>query len=154
MKRLFFILTIFVSVVAFGTMAFATTKANTGCGLGTTIWEGSDALLFQLCASSTNGISGNQTFGITSGTLGCEDFKGIVSNEKIQLFIANNMDSLANDISEGNGEYLNTLAVLMEVKEENRTEFYGKMQSNFSNIFTSNNVTSTQVAGNIDAIMN
>lgn len=150
MVRFLSILTLVIAVVVFSTMAYA---GNTGCGVGTQIFQGKDGLVSQLCATTTNGIFANQAFGITSGTLGCSKAPSIVSKEKVQIFVSQNMDNLANDISEGNGEYLNTLATLLEVKEENKSEFYKKMQANFSKIFTSNNITSAEVIENIDQII-
>ena len=40
---------------------------STGCGLGTTIWAGKTGIFPQILAVTTNGTSGNQTFGITTG---------------------------------------------------------------------------------------
>ena len=153
MKRFSIALIVLTVVIAFGAAGYASTKSNTGCGVGTMIFEGKDGLISQLCATVTNGIFGNQTFGITSGTLGCEAFNSIASNQKVELFIAHNMDNLVNDISEGNGEYINTLAVLLEIPEENRNEFYTTMQANFSKIFTSADVTSKEVTKNINTII-
>lgn len=153
MKKYLCIALVFVMILAVGAVSFASTKSNTGCGLGTQIMEGNDGLLFQLLATTTNGIFGNQTFGITSGTLGCEKFDGIVSNEKLQIFVAENMDNLAKDIAKGNGEYINTLAVLMEISESNRTNFRNKLQSNFSKIYTSEEVTNIDVLNNIETVI-
>ncbi len=56
-------------------------------GIGTLIFEGKDGLLSQVCAGTTNGILGNQTFGITSGTLNCEKFTAFASNEQLDGFV-------------------------------------------------------------------
>jgi len=140
-------------IVVFGVAAYSNTRTNIGCGLGTQIFEGKDGLVSQVCAATTNGSSGNQTFGITSGTLDCEKAKEISSNERVGIFIADNMDNIAKDIAKGNGEYLNTLAVLMEVPENTRSEFYSKLQSNFSHIYTSDEVTSHDVMNNIENVI-
>src|SRR6186713_935077 len=42
-----------------------------GCGLGSMIFE-PDSGFTQVFAATTNGTSGNQTFGITSGTSNCD----------------------------------------------------------------------------------
>ncbi|MDY6935094.1 MAG: DUF3015 family protein [Spirochaetota bacterium] len=153
MKRFLFVLGVCLFVIALGAASYAVPKSNVGCGIGTMIFEKQDGLISQLCATTTNGICGNQTFGITSGTLECEKAPGIASNERLNIFVADNMDNLAKDIAKGNGEYLNTLAVLMEVSEGDRTHFYNKLQSNFSNIYTSDKVTNTQVLNNIEAVL-
>lgn len=139
-------------IVAASTVCLASQK-NTGCGLGSIIFKGQEALLFQVLAVTTNGTSGNQTFGITSGTLNCDQPSKIVSIERLNNYVADNMDNLANDIARGQGEYLNTLAVLMEVPEGSRGDFYARLQSNFSRIYTSPEVKSGDVLRNIEALM-
>ena len=57
------------------------------------------------------------------------------------------MDELALDISAGKGETLETVAKLMNV--ENNSEFSAKLQANFSNIYSSQNVTSANVIDSI-----
>ena len=101
---------VFVLVLFSASMAFAVPEENCGCGLGSMILEGQDGLISQLAATVTNGISGNQTFGITTGTLGCEKADSIVMNEKVNIFVAENMDNLAIDIASGQGETLDALA--------------------------------------------
>ncbi|MGO9145102.1 MAG: DUF3015 family protein [Desulfomonilia bacterium] len=134
-------------------VSFAANQKNIGCGLGTLIMKGNDGLAYQVLAVTTNGTCGNQTFGITSGTLDCEKPARFASHERINTYIADNMDNLANDISKGRGEYLNTLAVLMDVPEGARTDFYSKLQNNFSRIYPSTNVKSVDVVKNIEALM-
>jgi len=152
MKRILMVSFVLLACIAVGTAAFAG-QSNYGCGLGSMVFKGNDGLISQTLAVTTNGIFGNQTFGITTGTSNCAKFSSLVSNEKINIFVADNMDSLATDIAKGNGEYLNTLAVLMEVPEKERTDFYKKLQMNFANIYTSREVTHDQVIKNIAGLM-
>ena len=128
-------------------------QSNTGCGIGTMIFEGKDGLLSQVCAVTTNGTFANQTFGITSGTLNCEKAPTLVSYERLNRFVGDNMDNLAMDISRGSGEYLATLAVLLDVPVEERSAMYGLLQSNFSNIYSSGDVTQVDVIRNIETIL-
>src|SRR5690554_3540402 len=52
------------------TLAFA---SPAGCGLGTAvIFPDANQWYEHVLAATTNDTSGNQTFGMTSGTLGCE----------------------------------------------------------------------------------
>ena len=45
-----------------------------GCGLGYVLFGHNDnSPIMQVLAATTNGISGNQTFGMTTGTSGCTD---------------------------------------------------------------------------------
>ena len=152
MKKIIVVATVVIAVAAFVPASYAG-QNNYGCGLGSLIFKGNDGLVSQTCAATTNGIFGNQTFGITSGTLNCAKFQGLVSNEKINIFVAENMDNLAKDIAKGNGEYLNTLAVLMEVKEGERSDLYKKLQSNFSKIYSSDQITHIDVINNIETVI-
>ena len=150
MKKILFAL-VLISFVAMP--AYAVNQKNTGCGLGYLIFRGNDGLLFQVLAVTTNGTCGNQTFGITTGTVDCKKATSFAMNERLNTYVAQNMDNLANDIAKGQGEYLNTLAVLMEVPEGSRTDFYSKLQNNFSKIYTSSKVTSGDVVNNIQTLM-
>lgn len=128
-------------------------QSNTGCGIGTMIFEGKDGLLSQLGAVTTNGIFGNQTFGITSGTLNCSQFTALVANEQIERFVGENMDHLAVDISRGEGEYINTLAVLLGVPADERPAFNAKLQSNFSALYPNDEVTHLDVLTNLESVL-
>lgn len=128
-------------------------QSNTGCGFGSLMFEGKDGLLSQVCAATFNSSFGSQTFGITSGTVNCAKPANFSSIEKLNRFVGDNMDNLAMDISKGNGEYLTTLAVLLEIPVEERAQFYGLMQSSFSKIYTSEAVTHVDVLNNIESVL-
>lgn len=104
-----------------------------GCGLGSMWFEG-DSLTDQVLASTTNGTSGNQTFGMTSGTSNCN--VGDSSDYAIR-FIDNNRVALENDAARGYGETINTLAQMMGVKDVKI--FSLKLQKNFETIFKTKN---------------
>lgn len=152
MKRFVFCVIAVLTVMVFAGAALADQK-NTGCGLGSIVFQGQDGLLSQICAVTTNGICGNQTFGISSGTLNCARPASLAANKKLNIFVADNMDNLAKDIAKGNGEYLNTLAVLMEIPQVERTSFYSMLQTNFSHIYTSGTVGHIDVLNNIETVM-
>jgi len=129
------------------TSAFA--HPNTGCGLGSDVIKNQDTVLLQLVATFLNGLSGNQTFGITSGTSGCAKPSKFVSNDKAVNFIENNMDALALDISNGQGESIETLASLLNIDD---TKAFGAMlQANFDKIYPDTEINSAKV---IDGIVN
>ncbi len=149
----------FVGLILVGLCVFGLTgsalagQSNTGCGLGSIIFKGQEGLLSQTCAATFNGIYGNQTFGITTGTSNCTKATGFASNEKLNKFVSDNMDNLAMDISKGGGEYLSTLAVLLDTPVEQRAALYQTLQANFSQIYTSEIVTHLDVLGNIEKIL-
>jgi hypothetical protein len=152
MKKIVCIGSVVILLMVFTGAAFADQK-NTGCGLGSMLFEGKDGLFSQIFAATTNGTFGNQTFGISSGTSNCDKPSSFASNEKLNKYVADNMDNLATDMAKGNGEYLNTLAVLMEIPQAERANIYEKLQNNFSQIFTSSSISSVEVLNNIEAVL-
>jgi len=138
-------LLVLATTALLSTSAFA--NQNTGCGLGSDMVKNQDTVLLQLVATFLNGTSGNQTFGITSGTSGCEKPASLVANDKAINFMENNMDTLALDISNGQGESIETLASLLDIKD---TKAFGAMlQANFDKIYTDTDVNSAKVINNI-----
>ena len=135
-----------VAAVGLTTSLYAN-NTNTGCGLGSIVIKNQNTTILQALAATTNGTSGNQTFGISSGTSNCNKPNNFVSNDKLNQFVNENMDELAMDISAGKGETLNTVAALMNI--ENKEDFASKLQANFSDIYTSEKVTSAEVIDNI-----
>lgn len=146
---------VLISVLLFvGTSIAATlNQKNTGCGLGSMLFADQNGLASQTFAVTTNGTFGNGTFGITSGTSNCDKPASFSSSQKLQEFVADNMDNLARDIARGNGEYLNTFAVLAGVPEVSRADFYSRLQANFSSIYTSEKVTHAEVLTNIETLV-
>lgn len=133
----------------------ATIRENCGCGLGTmALGENEATVVSQLAATFLNGICGNQTFGITSGTLDCAPAARFAGNQQIKDFVQGNMDQLAMDIAVGEGETLNALADLMDVPAADRSDLYVKMQKSFDAIFTSHDLTSEAVVENLDKVVN
>ena len=126
-------------------------KRNTGCGLGTMLFKNSadGSMLLQAFQATTNGTSGNQTFGVTTGTSECEQPSKFAQNDQVNEFVLANMDNLAKDIAMGQGETLETLAELLQVPEDQRAAFYGKLQASFAKIFTSKEVVLAGVVDNI-----
>lgn len=142
-------------ILAFASTAFAAdmgmARNNTGCGLGTVLFKGSanDSSLLQAFQATTNGTSGNQTFGITSGTSECSQPKKFARNERLNEFVFANLDALAKDIAQGRGESVRTLAELLQIAPEKREAFYRNLQIHFAEIFPRENVEYAQVVDTI-----
>ncbi|NLQ16808.1 DUF3015 domain-containing protein [Marinomonas sp. M1K-6] len=124
-----------------------------GCGLGTEyVFKNADAWYEHVLAATTNGTSGNQSFGMTSGTLGCEDANGPLSGS-LAVFMNENLEPLAVDMAKGDGETLNALAALMGIKSEDKALFNTEMKQNFDKIFASAQVTPTTAHEGIMDVM-
>jgi hypothetical protein len=157
MKKLAVVAVVVVVTLVFvGTVFAAAGQAakNTGCGLGTVLFKGAadDKVLLQTFQATTNGIYGNQTFGITTGTLECAQPKSFANNQQINEFMVANMDNLARDIAQGRGETLDAFAELLGVPAEKRPEFYSQLQSGFARIYTSSGVQMASVMDNIATV--
>ncbi len=158
MKRFFMVIAVVAVSLVFVGSVFAAAGGqahmNTGCGLGTMLFQNNadGKTLLQTFQATTNGIYGNQTFGITTGTSDCQQPKNFVSNEQLKEFMVANMDNLARDIAQGRGETLDAFAELMGVPADKRPEFYAQLQAGFAKIFTSSNVQMASVADNIATV--
>lgn len=126
-------------LAASSTMAFA---GPAGCGLGTAVvFKDANEWHEHVLAATTNGSSGNQTFGMTSGTLGCEAANGPLAG--VQTFMDNNMDQLAMDVAKGQGETLAALAEIIGVEATDQTTFNTKLQASFDTMFSSEATSET-----------
>ena len=135
-------------VLALGSMsAFADRDA--GCGIGSQVWAGQSGKIPKLMAATTNGIFLNQLFGITFGTLGCNG-NGTVS-AKVVTFTHENAENLARDMAVGEGENLNVLAELLEIKAEDKPRFFAVSKANFTQIYASEN--SLDVLASLQQVM-
>ena len=125
-------------MIAAGSSAMA--QNNVGCGWGSAVFNGQRGVDPQVLAATTNGTSGNQTFGITFGTSGCTQDGVVSSSWKISMFIDGTRVALARDAAAGQGENLDALAVVMGVKADDRAAFAAAIKSNFSTVFANENV--------------
>jgi hypothetical protein len=142
------------AVFAIGTASASERPPNNiGCGLGSIAFEGQSGVAPQVLGATTNGTSGNQTFGISSGTSGCAGGGEVQRPDKVAMFIGPNLNRLAQDMSRGEGETLASLAEVVGVEEQDRPAFYRAMQRNFARIMPSENVTVGEVLVSMNAIL-
>lgn len=123
-----------------------------GCGLGAQIFN-QKAVLHQVLAATTNGTLGNQTFGITTGTLGCSSDGVITAANRLPMFTGTNLDQLSAEMAAGEGEALEAMAELYGVEASDRAAFYSMTQQHYASIFSSEDVTAGDVLAAVDALM-
>ena len=133
---------ILASVAALGIIAFsngAQAHDSTGCGLGSMAWRGQSGIVPQVLAVTTNGMFGTQTFGISTGTSGCDPNGRVTggTGRMLLAFLENNMEQFALDASSGQGETLTTVAGILNVDEGSLAI---KLQNNFGVLFASNDI--------------
>ena len=137
-----------VALSVASSMAFAET--GPGCGWGSMIFKGQSGVGPHILAATTNYSFGNQTFGMTSGTSGCDTSKPVTS---MAMFMDNNIDKIARDVSRGQGENLDALAVILGVDTQDRAHFASLLQQNFATIFPSEEVTADQASDAVVTLM-
>lgn len=142
-----------LALVIFGLPAVAAAQNVGQCGWGSKLFNGQKGIIPQVFAVTTNGTSGNQTFGISTGTSGCTQNGVVRSSWKTAAFIGANMERLASNMSVGQGESLSTLATLLDVSAEDRSDFYTATRNSFGEIFTSSEVKSEQVFANLMQVL-
>jgi hypothetical protein len=138
-------------LIASSSAVFA--DSDIGCGLGTQVWQGQRGLLPKVFGATTNGTFGNQTFGITFGTLGCRQNGVVTASARLGEFMGDNQESLARDMSVGQGESLNVLANLIGIKSEDKAAFFKVTKDNFSTIYAVNNKTTGDVLASLQTVM-
>ncbi len=126
---------------------------NVGCGWGSMVFNGKTGVANQVMAATTNGTSGNQTFGITSGTGGCSKDGVVKSTAALSTFMAANIDKVSHDMAVGKGESLETMANLMGIAEQDKATFYKTTRDNFDSIFASESATVEEVLASLDSVM-
>ena len=90
-------------------------------------------------------------FGITFGTLGCSG-TGTVTAQAV-TFTNENSESLARDMAVGQGESLNVLAELLNIKAADKAHFFAVSKANFSKIYAAENASSVQVLASLQSVM-
>jgi hypothetical protein len=69
--------------------------------------------------------------------------------EKLNIFVADNMNNVATEIASGQGESLEAIADLAGINVENKADFFTMLQDNFDTIYPSTQVTHEEVVRNI-----
>lgn len=140
-------------LLGFSMQANAVAAGGPGCGWGNMLFEGSAGLPAHLLATLVNGTSGNATFGMTSGTNGCDTSGALTYHGESLLAMNGVMEEVAQDMAVGEGEALTALSVSMGIEEADRARFNTVMHENFAAVFPSQNVTAEEVMANIVAVM-
>lgn len=145
--------TMLVAFLALAPLAVAHADPDAGCGAGTKIWAGNSGTPYKLMAATTNGSFGNQTFGISSGTLGCSQGGVVTASARIPMYAKANLDQLSADMAAGHGAALTAFASLYGVSRADRTAFYSLTQKNYARLFPSSDTTSNKMVSTLNALL-
>ena len=112
-------------------------ETGSGCGLGAEVLEGKSGKGSHIAAAILNGLVIPNTFFMTTGDglMGCDPTQTVKNEEATEIFVASNLDRLSSEIAQGNGEYLNVLAELIGIAEEDKAAFKQIAQQNYDSLF-------------------
>lgn len=139
MKKVIILGVVGVFVAMQGGLALAAGNPDTGpgCGLGKLAFQNyphQKTIGVQTMEATTNGLMGNQTFGISSGTSGCTNDGKFWAQEKVNVFAALNFENLAQDMAQGQGEHLASLATLMGIPADQQPAFFAMTQEKYASL--------------------
>lgn len=144
MKRTLYVLaaTAFLSAAA----SAAGNQNDAGCGLGAQLFK-ENRPADQILAATTNGSFGTQTFGITTGTLGCTSGGVIKSAREREVFTATNVRALAVEFAAGGGQFETSLAALSGCKAG---PFAAFAKARYEKLLPSEKTTALELLSNLD----
>jgi len=141
------------AVMAFSSASFAVAPGGPNCGWGNMLFAGQSGLPSHLVASSTNGTSGNNTFGMTLGTNGCSADGTLTYGGKKMINVGAIMDEFSEDVARGDGEALSAVAVSLGISAEDRPVFKAAMHQHFDSLFPQSDVSADAVVASMFEIM-
>ncbi len=116
------------------TSLWAVPYGPAGCGLGS-LAIGPQPGFSQVFASTTNGFSGSQTFGISSGTSNCVPSNREEAAIYQKQFMSFNLYSLTKEIAQGDGEFLRAFVGLLGCEHSRFNTVSHHLQKNHSMYF-------------------
>lgn len=124
----------FVGMQAGLALAAGTPDTGPGCGLGKLAFQNypeAKTKGIQVSMALLN-MTGYNTFAISSGTSGCTDDGRWWAENKTSMFAELNSDALAQEMAQGGGEHLASLATLLGVPQEQHPAFFAMTQERYT----------------------
>jgi|SRR5688572_18588267 len=115
-----------------------------GCGLGKLAWADyshQKNIAPQVLMATTNGTFGSTTFGISTGTSGCTNDGKVMAEQKTTVFAELNFENLSQEMAQGQGEHLASLATLMGVQAEHQAAFFAMTQERYTSLIKAGEVS-------------
>ena len=135
LRKLFVVLGAVVVVFQAGLAMAANPDTGPGCGLGKLAWadfKNQKNIAPQVMMATTNGTFGSNTFGISSGTSGCTNDGQVWADQKTTMFALMNFENLTQEMAQGKGEHLASLASLMGIPDEQHAAFFALTQERYT----------------------
>jgi hypothetical protein len=134
----------------------ATSDTGPGCGLGKLAWadyQHPKNIAPQVMMATTNATFGSGTFGISFGTSGCTNDGKVMAEQKVTLFAEINFENLSQEMAQGHGEHLASLATLMGLPPEHHPEFFALVQEHYTTLIRSGETTPMAMLNALHAAM-
>ena len=140
-----------IALLTASSSAMAVAPGGDNCGWGNLLFEGQSGLGAHIIASITNGSTFNNTFGMTFGTNGCSTSGTLTYGGK--SMVSSIMGEFSEDVAAGEGDAMDTVAIIYGVEKQDRATFSRVMHENFTVIFPSEDVTADEMMASIEAVM-
>ncbi len=134
----------------------ASLNTGPGCGLGKVAWadyRGQKEILPQLLMATTNTSTGSQTSGISSGTSGCTNDGRIMSHEKTNVFMNAMFENLEQEMAQGRGEHLASLATMLGITHDRHSEFFALCQHVYESSIRNGELTPSALLNAVHSAM-
>jgi len=142
-----------LAMLSAGWSGTAVAGNSSGCGVGALIFEGQSGVVPNVLAMTTNGTYWNGTFGMSSGTIGCNADDVVLNEHERNLYAASNFGQIKHDMARGQGEYLDGLASLMGVAEVDRGAFQALSQASLPALLAASSDDATGFMAALDREM-
>lgn len=121
-----------------------------GCGLG---WQvtAKRTMLATTTRGTTNAFV-PPSFGMTSGTIGCDRLDFAKNEQKAVIFVSENVDHLKLEMAVGQGEYVETLAAEMGCHGSAVRSFAEAARANYDTVTAFGRATGVEIYKNLRTI--
>ena len=141
------------ALLSVGSLAQAEAPGGPGCGWGNMLFAGQAGIVPHFLAATTNGSSGNGSFGMTLETNGCST-QGVLSyGGDAMVWFDQVIEEYSTDVARGEGDALEAVAVMIGVAPEHRDHFGSVMHENFAALFPNVDVTPDEVLNVMASVM-
>ncbi|OGW70236.1 MAG: hypothetical protein A3A88_00875 [Nitrospirae bacterium RIFCSPLOWO2_01_FULL_62_17] len=124
-----------------GNPVFAGYGDGPGCGLGADLFkDGKKSIMHQSVASTTNQLA-SQSLAITSQTWNCTNNGRFTKIEEATVFASLTFKNLSQEMAQGGGEHLASLATILGVPAEQQPEFFSMTQEKYTTLVQSDETT-------------
>ena len=136
-----------------GNPVFAGYGDGPGCGLGADLFkDGKKSIMHQSVASTTNQLA-SQSLAITSQTWNCTNNGRFTKIEEATLFASLTFENLSQEMAQGGGEHLASLATLMGVPVEQQPAFFALTQEQYPSLMQAGQESPAAMVKTLDDAM-